>query len=89
LVAYAIVSRLPVSNKIVSHALDHPHPRFGNVLPPLIRRCWSVNPTERPSFQDILDEFQSMGWAILPDADASIIKQSVSEVIRLEGFLGQ
>jgi serine/threonine protein kinase len=89
LVAYAIVSRSPVSNEIVRHALDHPHPRFGDVIPPLIRRCWSVNPTERPSFQGIFDKFKSIGWAILPDADASIIEQSVLEVIRLEGFMGQ
>jgi serine/threonine protein kinase len=89
LVAYAIVRRSPVSNKIVSYALDRPHPRFGDVMPPLIRRCWSVNPTERPSFQEIFDEFQSIGWAILPDADASIIEQSVLEEIRLEGFMGQ
>jgi hypothetical protein len=50
----------------------------------LIQQCWSVDPSQRPSFREILDEFASNGWAILPNADAKVVETAVSQVIALE-----
>jgi hypothetical protein len=53
----------------------------------LIPRCWSTNPNDRPSFEDILNEFRSCGFAILPGADADVIRKAVSEVLEAERSL--
>jgi hypothetical protein len=41
-------------------------------------------PRDRPSFDDIFREFEAAGFAILPDVDASAIKEAVSMVIAAE-----
>jgi hypothetical protein len=53
----------------------------------LIERCLSSSPSQRPSFQDILEELERIGWAILADVDANAIANAVSEVNRLESLL--
>jgi hypothetical protein len=35
----------------------------------LIARCWSLNPEDRPSFDEILEEFWKCDFAIVPGAD--------------------
>jgi hypothetical protein len=55
----------------------------------LIGRCWSLDPSLRPSFRDIFDEFEASGWAILPRADANLLAESVREIIALETRLNQ
>jgi TPR repeat protein len=59
------------------------------VLENLIRRCWSLNPSERPSFEAIFNEFVANGWDILPDADSDLIAKSVSKVLSLENHLNR
>jgi hypothetical protein len=41
-------------------------------------------PRDRPSFDDIFREFETAGFEILPNADASAIKEAVSRVIAAE-----
>jgi hypothetical protein len=53
----------------------------------VIAGCWSLTPSERPSFQAIFNEFRNQGWNILPDVDAKTIAESVAEVNRLEKIL--
>jgi serine/threonine protein kinase len=57
---------------------------FGSLMPGLLFRCWSENPSSRPSFEEIFREFKDCGFAILPDADSKAIKRSVDEVLGLE-----
>jgi serine/threonine protein kinase len=38
-----------------------------------VLRCWSMEPENRPSFDDILGEFQSNHFAVFPDASPKTI----------------
>jgi serine/threonine protein kinase len=87
LVVYEIVGDVPVFRQVRSGQLPVLPPRFGPVMRELIPRCWSKNPNDRPSFQDIFETFAGCGFAILPDADATAISQAVSEVLQVENAL--
>jgi hypothetical protein len=50
----------------------------------LIGRCWSTEPSERPSFDDIFNEFKECEWAILPGVDSAAVGAYVSEVLDAE-----
>jgi serine/threonine-protein kinase len=52
---------------------DESGPDIQRVIP----RCWSRIPSDRPSFADILADFETCGFAILPDADAEAIRRAV------------
>jgi serine/threonine protein kinase len=45
----------------------------GSIMQDLIVRCWKQNPEERPTFHQILWEFQCHGFNILPNADGNEI----------------
>jgi hypothetical protein len=47
-------------------------------------RCCSADQSLRPSFDDILGEFQTNGFDIMPGADSAKIEQSVSAVLAWE-----
>jgi hypothetical protein len=87
LIAYEILTggRVPRTG---GYRLPVPPPNFAPpLMQNLIKRCWSLDPSERPSFQDILNEFEMNRWGILPGVDAKIIQDSVSEVIKQERVL--
>jgi hypothetical protein len=56
----------------------------GESMDGLIRRCWSDDPSSRPNFDEILEEFRSHGFAIVPGADAAEICRAVNGVIKWE-----
>jgi hypothetical protein len=56
----------------------------GEFMGSLIRRCWSDDPSFRPTFDDILREFQSRNFCILPNANGCVISDTVIEVLRWE-----
>jgi serine/threonine protein kinase len=58
----------------------------GPIMQGLIGRCWSRNPEDRPTFQEIFAEFQSVDFAILPDADGAMIDNVVAEVLTWESL---
>jgi serine/threonine protein kinase len=58
---------------------------FGFLMQDLIPRCWSLSPSDRPSFSEIFDGFATCGFAILPGVDANAIRKEVSEVLKGEG----
>jgi serine/threonine protein kinase len=59
-------------------------PKCGEYMSGLIRRCWSDNPRSRPTFDDILREFQAREFAILPDADSVQLQAAVDAVLQWE-----
>jgi hypothetical protein len=56
----------------------------GSLMQGLIRCCWSKNSSDRPSFQEILNEFQTAGFSILPDADGGMMERAVGEILAWE-----
>jgi hypothetical protein len=56
----------------------------GDYMISLICRCWSDDPPDRPSFADILKEFQVRQFAILPGADGDAIRPVVDDVLDWE-----
>jgi serine/threonine protein kinase len=57
---------------------------FGAFMQGLIRRCWSKNPRDRPSFAQILRQFEDCGFTILPGVNADAIREAVDEVVAWE-----
>jgi serine/threonine protein kinase len=57
---------------------------FGQIMRNLIPRCWSAGPSQRPSFEEILELFRSCQFAILPGTDGAAIERTVSEVLEVE-----
>jgi hypothetical protein len=84
LILYEIIANVPAFPQYRSRPLPPIPDTFGPLMKPLIARCWSLAPIDRPSFQDIFDAFERCEFAVLPGADAEKIRQSVSEVIRME-----
>jgi serine/threonine protein kinase len=58
--------------------------QFGDLMQGLIRRCWSKSPRDRPSFEAIFREFEQSNFAILPDANLEVIKESVNKILTWE-----
>jgi serine/threonine protein kinase len=56
----------------------------GDYMEGLIRRCWSDDPSSRPSFDEILQEFRDLRFAILPHADCRQLRDAVDGVLRWE-----
>jgi hypothetical protein len=96
LVLYAIIDGDPVFpeslglRQIVLRSKAHDLPsipaKFGSLIQKVITRCWAQTPKSRPSFQTVLEDFQSVDYAIciLPNADRSAIKEAVCEVLPWE-----
>jgi hypothetical protein len=98
LILYAILVGLPVfppsmhTLKIMNQVLKGDMPpvpdKCGAFMQSLIRRCWSMTPQCRPSFDDIFHELQSNGFAIFPGADPGVIREYVLGIIAWEtGYL--
>jgi serine/threonine protein kinase len=84
-------SELSLAEIVRRHLRDYPPDipaKFGPVMQRLIIRCWSNSPESRRSFHAIFDEFDAIGFHILPDANASAIKAAVSKVIEWERNAG-
>jgi serine/threonine protein kinase len=56
----------------------------GSLMESLICRCWSTNPSDRPSFEAILEEFRSVNFAILPNADCEMVARKAAEILSRE-----
>jgi serine/threonine protein kinase len=98
LVLYEIIGNFPVFDvslplaEVVRRLRDRRLPEipaeFGPLMQRLIPRCWLNDPKDRPSFRDIFRTFESAGFNILPNVDASVIKEAVSTVIAWEQMPG-
>jgi serine/threonine protein kinase len=58
--------------------------RVGNVMKSLISRCWSLKAEDRPSFDDILKEFQTEHFAVVPGASAEKVFEYARSVLDWE-----
>jgi hypothetical protein len=53
----------------------------GRMMVSLIRRCWEQNPEHRPSFHEILAEFQDHPDQIVLGANASVVADYIEMII--------
>jgi TPR repeat protein len=86
LIAYEVVTSIPVFGATRSSKLPKIPEHAGRLLQDLIARCWG-DPSSRPSFGQILGEFAECGFLILPEVDARKVSESVKHVIELESRL--
>jgi hypothetical protein len=62
--------------------------RSGPLMQELIPHCWSEKRDARPSFGDILSLFQRHNFAILPNANASEIRDYCQGILEWERRAG-
>jgi serine/threonine protein kinase len=86
-IVYELLERGPVAEVPGRANLPNPPDNFGPLMQDVVRRCWSRNPSNRPSFAGIFAAFTRCEFSILPFADSEAIKQSVSEVTKFEKTL--
>jgi serine/threonine protein kinase len=54
--------------------------RVSPAMKELIGRCWSMNPADRPSFDQILGEFEELNFGLVPGADSKTVWEYVRGV---------
>jgi hypothetical protein len=59
----------------------------GEFMLGLIHRCWSPEPEDRPSMDEMLNEFRSNDFALIPGAISGIVREYVLGVIAWEASL--
>jgi serine/threonine protein kinase len=94
LILYEIIAYYPVFGeraslaRFVQRLLERDFPsvpdNFGTLMQSLIVRCWSADPRDRPSFAEMMKEFQAANFAILPGVDAAEVRESVNRVLEWE-----
>jgi serine/threonine protein kinase len=94
LILYELVSGLSVfpsrlaSFEVIRRMRDRFRPiipeECGRYMGGLIDRCWSDDPSCRPSFDEILREFQARNFTILPKVDCDEICAVVDRVLQWE-----
>jgi serine/threonine protein kinase len=62
--------------------------KCGPLMQDVIFRCWSMKPNDRPSFGEILAQFQVHDFAILPNADAGAIRDYFAAIREWERKAG-
>jgi hypothetical protein len=61
-------------NRILAGDMPKIPGKCGPFMQNLITRCWSLNPGDRPSFDEILEEFWKCDFAIVPGADSNELR---------------
>jgi serine/threonine protein kinase len=59
----------PILTKILSGEMPVVPDECGSLMQDLIPRCWKTEPEERPTFDEIIREFDVAGFRIVPGAD--------------------
>jgi serine/threonine protein kinase len=70
--------------QLISHDLPEIPDAIGDSMKGLITNCWKLDPDERPTFNDILNELDSINFMILPGVSMDLVRQSVQEVVDWE-----
>jgi serine/threonine protein kinase len=81
--AYSMMP-FPIMRKVLTGNMPVIPARVGTAMQSLIARCWSMTPEDRPSFDDILKEFQDHDFAVFPGASSSKIFEYVQSVLDWE-----
>jgi serine/threonine protein kinase len=88
LIVYEVITGHPAFYRNDCRKLPAVPREYGQLMESLIRRCWAMDPSLRPSFAEIFDEFAACDFALFPDVDSAAIAEYVSEVIAIENGSG-
>jgi serine/threonine protein kinase len=80
----ASMEPLPVMRRSLKGEMPVIPDKCGTFMKNLIPRCWSMKPQDRPSFDDILNEFQAQNLEIVPEADSELIRNFLCGVLAWE-----
>jgi hypothetical protein len=71
-------------------AIEHSLPDIPKFVVPSIREliteCWSEEPGDRPSFDEIVDRLKEMRFKMMPKVNSLKLKTFVKEIEELEAF---
>jgi serine/threonine protein kinase len=81
---HPILKASDILKRITARRLPAVPKTAGTLMQGLIQRCWSVDPGDRPSFDEIFREFEVRNFAIMPGVDQEAIRRSTNEIIRRE-----
>jgi serine/threonine protein kinase len=94
LVLYALIADRPAFDQNVPafpggqpRQLPPVPERGGAMMQELIPRCCQTNPSDRPSFRAILEEFRACGFVIFPKVESEVVARYVQHVEELEKTL--
>jgi hypothetical protein len=59
----------PIVKQILRGKMPAVPDECGSLMQRLIQKCWTMDPGKRPSVEEILREFKSAKFQIVPDAD--------------------
>jgi serine/threonine protein kinase len=74
----------PIMRKVLNGEMPVIPGCVGKVIQSLITRCWSKRPDDRPSFDDIVDEFEREHFNVFPGAASRKIFEYVRSVLDWE-----
>jgi serine/threonine protein kinase len=74
----------PVMKAIVGGHMPPIPARCGSFMQDFIPRCWSRDPEMRPSFADILHEFEQARFAVVPNSDSEAVGAYTMGVVAWE-----
>jgi serine/threonine protein kinase len=74
----------PVLKRIQNGQMPALPTECGSLMQDLIRRCWSMEPEQRPSFDDIIRDFKTIQFRIVPTADSVQLGMYVDDIERWE-----
>jgi hypothetical protein len=75
---------LPILKQILKGEMPAIPAECGSQMQDLIPRCWSMKPTKRPTFEQILDEFKTAKFRIVPAADEVKLGAYVADIEKWE-----
>jgi serine/threonine protein kinase len=78
----------PVIRRLRAGDLPELPEEHGPLMQKVVRKCWEMDPANRPSFQDILMWFEEQNFEILPTAHAIQIREFCTAVRAWENQAG-
>jgi serine/threonine protein kinase/TPR repeat protein len=74
----------PIMKRILAGEMPSVPSECGSFMQELIARCWSMDPDKRPTFDEIINDFKSARFQIVPGAEAEKLGLYVADLEKWE-----
>lgn len=82
----------PLPDATLRYACTGKRPKLGkrisSELKALIKRCWDQDPTKRPTFQEIVEEFKRPEVAFATSCDSMVVEEPTTSILNPEDVGG-